>query len=190
MKYFSIIILVIASLVNAKGQAPGIVIQSGLTAAYSKDFNITKGNEMHYGWMVGADARLLEGDMYFIIGGQYHRTGLMSTASPDFFKNNDWALFHGRCGVGFNIFRISENIIFRSKILGSINFLLDAPKDALNIPEYKEINDSSLGAVTGLGVTIGSFDIDLDFQYGIINAYKEKPKSTFDIWTLMAGFHF
>ncbi len=67
MKYFSIIILVIASMVNAKGQAPGIVIQSGLTAAYSKDFKITKGNEMHYGWMVGADARLLEGDMYFII---------------------------------------------------------------------------------------------------------------------------
>ena len=190
MRLYSILFFLTVSVITSFGQAPGIVIQTGLTTGYSKDFNITKGKEMHYGWMVGADARLLEGDMYFIIGGQYHKTSLNSTGSAEFFKNNDWTQLHGRCGLGFNIFRLSERITFRSKLLGSINFTLEAPKDALNIPEYTTLNDSSLGAATGIGVTIGSLDIDLEYQYGIINAYYMQPKSTFDIWTLMAGFHF
>jgi hypothetical protein len=170
-------------------QSPGLVIQTGLTASYSKDANITKANQGHYGWMVGADARILEGDLYFLIGGQFHKTDLMSTSSPDFFKN-DWSMVMGRAGFGFNLLHLSERIVFRSKILGSINFILDAPENGQNIPGYIELNDSYFGAVTGLGLTIGSFDLDLDFQYGFINAYFEQPKSTFDSWTLMVGFHF
>lgn len=171
-------------------QSPGLVIQTGLTTAYAKDFNITNNKGMHFGWMVGADGRLLDGDLYFIIGGQFHKTSLRSSTTPDFFKNNDWTLIHGRCGIGFNIFRINEKMSLRSKVLGSVNFLFDAPANALNIPGYTKLNDSFLGAATGIGITLGSIDLDLEFQYGIINAYNEQPKSTFDIWTLMAGFHF
>lgn len=190
MKFFQTILFYFIFLVFATGQAPGLVIQTGITTSYSKDANITSGKGLHYGWMVGADARILEGDLYFLIGGQYHKTSLKSSTSPDFFKNNDWTLMHGRCGIGFNIFRINEKISFRSKLLGSVNFIMDAPTKALNIPDYELLNDSFLGAVTGLGITIGSIDIDLDFQYGLINSYFKRPKSTFDIWTLMAGFHF
>ncbi|MBL0098863.1 MAG: hypothetical protein IPP49_01460 [Saprospiraceae bacterium] len=96
----------------------------------------------------------------------------------------------GRAGIGFNVLRLSEKISFRSKIVGSINFIFDAPSDGLNIAGYKDVNDSSMGAVTGLGLTMGSIDIDLDFQYGLINVFYKQPKTTFDSWTLMAGFHF
>jgi len=170
-------------------QAPGLVIQTGLTASYAKDANITKANQRHYGWMIGADARILDGDLYFLLGGQFHKTDLISTSSPDFFKN-DWSIVMGRAGFGFNLLHINERIVVRSKILGSINFILDAPENGQNIPGYTELNDSFLGAVTGLGLTIGSFDFDLDFQYGFINAYFKQPKSTFDSWTFMVGFHF
>lgn len=190
MKLFKAVLFFLFYSSVIQGQAPGLVIQTGITTSYSKDFNITNNKGLHYGWMVGADARILDGDMYFIVGGQYHATGLRSTTTPDFFKNNDWSLLHGRVGLGFNIFRINEKVTFRSKLLGSVNFLIDAPSKALNIPDYELLNDSFLGAVTGLGVTIGMIDIDVDFQYGLINAYNKRPESTFDIWTLMVGFHF
>ncbi len=174
---------------SLRSQSPGLVIQTGLTLAYAKDSNITRTNQGHYGWMIGADARILESNLYFIIGGQYHKTSIVSTSSPDFFKT-DQSVFMTRCGLGFDLLHLSEKIALRSKLLGSINFILDAPANALNIPGYTQLNDSYLGAVTGVGITIGSFDIDLDFQYGFINAYYKQPKSTFDSWTLMAGFHF
>ncbi len=190
MKHSFFFIFVIYYNINLYAQSPGLVIQGGLTASYSKDKIVTKPKEGHYGWMLGADARVLEGDLYFIIGGQFHQTSLVSSKGADFFKKNDWKILMGRFGFGFNVLKFSENLAIRSKILGSLNYVLDAPAGGLNIDGYKEINDSYLGLVTGLGVTIGSLDIDLDFQYGVINAYKLKPETTFNSWTLMTGFHF
>jgi len=192
MKYIHSLLLTIflfsSTLIGA--QSPGLVVQAGLSTAYAKDGNITNKNQGHYGYFIGADARILEGGMYFIIGGQYHATSLTSTSDPEFFKNNDWKILMTRLGLGFNLVQFSDKLTLRSKLLGSINFNLDAPKDALNIPNYEDLNDSFLGATTGLGVTIGFIDIDLDFQYGFINAYTKQPKSTFDFWTLGVGAHF
>jgi hypothetical protein len=190
MKYILISSLLVWFSLDNYAQSPGLVIQAGITAAYSKDKNVTKAKEGHYGWMFGADARILEGDLYFILGGQYHQTSVKSSASADFFKNNDWKILMGRFGFGFNVIKFTDNLAIRSKILGSLNYVMDAPAGGLNVDGYKEINDSYLGVVSGLGVTIGSLDIDLDFQYGAINAYKFKPETTFNSWTLMTGFHF
>ncbi|MFZ1751467.1 MAG: hypothetical protein WAU01_14805 [Saprospiraceae bacterium] len=190
MKYILPIVFYFITIFSIQSQSPGLVVQTGVTSSFSKDKNITLAGEGHYGWMVGADARLLEGDLYFIIGLQYHQTNLKSISKINFFSENDWKLIVGRAGLGFNILRINEKLSLRSKIIGSVNFVSDAPENALNKVGYTFINDSFLGAATGLGLTIGSFDIDVEYQYGIINAYKEQPKSTFDIWTLMAGFHF
>ncbi len=184
------IVLSFVILSGVNGQAPGIVVQAGLSTAYAKDANITNANQAHYGTVIGADARLLDGNMYFIIGGHYHSTSLASSSNPDFFKNNDWKVLMMRMGLGFNVVKFSEHIALRSKLLGSINFILDAPSKALQKPGYEEINDSYLGVGTGVGLTVGIFDIDLDYQYGVINAYKDQPKSTFDVWSLMFGVHF
>jgi hypothetical protein len=175
---------------TAISQAPGIVVQAGLTSMYSKDKTITKDGEMHYGWVVGADARLLDGDLYFIIGGQYINTSLRSSTAPEFFVKRDWKVMSGRCGIGFNILRLSESMVFRSKLIGCINFLIDAPSDGLGLEGYKNLNDSFLGAGTGLGFTIGSLDLDFEYQYGLINAYNKVPDSKFGSLSLLAGFHF
>jgi hypothetical protein len=167
----------------------GLVIQSGLTTAFSKDKNITAEGQAHYGWMVGADGRILEGDMYFIIGAQYHNSNLASTGKINFF-DTDWSMLMFRAGLGFNIFKMSEKTYFRTKIVGSVNSNLTFPKGALNKTGYDKINDSFLGGVSGLGFTQGPFDIDFEYQYGIINAYTGQPNSTFSFFTLMAGFHF
>ncbi len=190
MKYLFMCLFLVLYSLDLSSQSPGLVIQAGLTEAYSKDKNVTKSKEGHYGWMFGADARILEGDLYFILGGQYHQTSVKSSGSADFFKSNDWKILMGRFGFGFNIIKFADNLAIRSKILGSLNYVMDAPTGGLNIDGYREINDSYLGIVSGLGVTIGSLDIDLDFQYGTINAFRFKPETKFNSWTLMTGFHF
>lgn len=189
MYKYLILFLTVSPLIFVSAQSPGLVVQTGLTAAFSKDKNVTKESEGHYGWLVGADARLLEGSLYFVIGGQYAELNLVSSSKADFF-DNDWKLLLLRAGFGFNILTISDNLAIRSKILGSINYIADAPENGLNKDGYRQINDSYLGAVTGLGVTIGAFDVDLEYQHGILNAYREQKDSKFTHWTLMAGFHF
>ncbi|MBK9151832.1 MAG: hypothetical protein IPM26_12920 [Saprospiraceae bacterium] len=186
----AVFILCVALLSPSYAQNPGLVLQTGLSAAYCKDTNVTPGGRGHYGWMVGADARLLEGDLYFLVGGQYHFSNLTASKSPDFFKNNDWQLLMLRLGMGFNLLHLSDRSSLRSKLLASFNFPAEAPKNGLGKEGYEQLNDSFLGATTGLGLTLGSFDIDLEYQYGIINAFYKKPDSTFDIFTLSVGFHF
>ena len=66
MKNIILSLILILYHLNLCAQSPGLVIQAGLTAAYCKDKNVTKSKEGHYGWMLGADARVLEGDLYFI----------------------------------------------------------------------------------------------------------------------------
>jgi hypothetical protein len=188
-RYFIFLLFLLVSNISS-GQAPGVVIQTGLTTMYSKDPVITKSGEAHYGWMVGADARILDGGLYFIVGGQYVNTSLRSSSNPEFTRKRDWKILNGRCGLGFDILRLSEKSAIRSKILASVNFTMDAPSGGLGIDGYRLLNDSSLGAVTGLGVTLGLFDIDLEYQYGILNAYNKQPNSKFSGLTLMAGFHF
>lgn len=191
MKFvYSVIVCYFVITFNISAQSPGLVIQTGVSTAYAKDGNITFKNQAHYGYFIGADARILEGSMYFIIGGQYHVTSLGSTSDPSFFTNNDWKILMGRLGLGFDIIKLSDNLALRSKLLGSINFNLESPENVLNKQGYDTLNDSFLGATTGVGVTIGFIDIDLDFQYGLINAYTKQPKSTFDFWTLGVGVHF
>ena len=191
MKYILFICLSILLIETAHTQTQGLVIQTGLTSGFSKDNNVTRSGEAHYGWMVGADARILEGGMYFIIGGQYHQTSLISTKKADFFKN-DWQILMGRGGFGFNVINFSERIVLRSKILGSVNFIMDTTSEGLNVDGYrgKDVNDSFLGATTGVGLTLGSFDVDIEYQYGILNAFYKKPDTKFGFITQMAGFHF
>lgn len=186
--YIVVFTLLLSNFIFA--QAPAVVIQTGLTAAFSKDEVVTPSGHGHYGWMLGVDGRILEGDIYFILGGQYHQSSLVASTKPEFFTKNNWKTFMGRCGLGMNVYRLSEQTVLRTKLLASVNFILDAPSNGLDIPNYEKLNDSYLGAVTGVGITIGFIDIDLDYQYGIINAYNKQSNTTFSSWTLMAGLHF
>jgi len=174
------------------GQTAGLVLQTGLTASYSKTPNLTAAKQAHYGWMAGADARILDGGLYFMLGAQYHQTQILSTEKPEFF-NNDLEMMKFRLGMGFTLVKLSYKSFIRSKVLGSVNFVLDGPDTKPyfpNSPQPANLNDSSLGLTTGIGLTLGALDFDLDFEYGVLNLVFKQPKSTFDSFTFMVGFHF
>lgn len=187
-KFFSLAILLI-SLIKVNAQAPGLVVQAGLSSAFSQDKNLTPSGQGHYGWMIGADARLLEGGLYFIMGGQYHRLNLQASSSPNPFGKKDWAILSGRFGLGFNFLRFHERLALRSKLLCSINFNQDYDQSKLEIP-YNKLNDSFLGVGTGIGLTLGSLEFDIDYQYGLLNAYNKQKDSNFNMLSLTAGFRF
>lgn len=193
MKKVTLIIFVLFLLTSiGYGQSAGLVLQTGLTASYSKTPNLTSANQAHYGWMAGADARILDGGLYFLLGAQYHQTQILSTGKPEFFTN-DLEMMKFRLGMGFTIVQLSYKSFIRSKVLGSVNFILDGPDTNPyfpNSPQPANLNDSSLGLTTGIGLTLGSLDFDLDFEYGLLNVVFKQPKSTFDSFTFMVGFHF
>ena len=60
----------------------------------------------------------------------------------------------------------------------------------MEIPGYEHLNDSSAGIATGLGMDIGPLTLDLEYQKGIINAYKNQKDSTFNVWSFAVGFFF
>jgi len=168
---------------------PGISIQVGPIAAFSPDKNITPSGQMHYGLAASADARLLGDDMYFVLGGQYQQMSLMATKTPQIFKN-DWVVLGGRFGLGFTLASLTHKSSLRTKVLASLNFIMDAPRNALDIPGYSKLNDSYLGGISCIGLTCGIFDFDLEYQHGFINAYNKQPKSTFNSFALLAGIKF
>lgn len=170
----------------------GISVQTGLSYGFSGERALTKAGQGHYGWLAGLDARLLGDDMYFMVGGQYHRSSLFSTSDLSFFQT-DMEMVMARLGLGFTIFRLGYKSYLRSKLLASINFIIEGPdpKPAfLNAPSSANLNDSFLGGTTGIGWTKGPLDLDIEFQYGILNSVFNQDKTTFNYVTLMCGVNF
>jgi hypothetical protein len=191
-KYLTLL-LVVFFINHGKAQdSGGISIQTGLSYGFSKEKALTRSGEGHYGWGVGLDARLFGGDMYFLVGGQYHRTSLFSTSDPNFFKT-DMDIAMMRMGMGFTIVKLGFRSYLRTKLLASINFVLDGPDPKPAFPNATapaNLNDSYLGGTTGIGWTKGIFDIDLEFQYGLLNSVFKQPETNFNYFTLMVGVNF
>ena len=170
----------------------GISLQAGLTYGFSPEPVLTASGQGNPGWCVGADARLFGGDMYFLLGGQYHKTSLFSSDKLNFF-NSDMDVVMGRMDMGFTVARLGYKSFLRTKILASINFIINSPDPKPYFPNASSpasINDSYLGGVTGIGWTKGILDLDLEFQYGFLNAVFGQPKSTFNYFTLLCGVNF
>lgn len=139
---------------------------------------------------IGADARLLGEDLYFLIGGSYS----IQSGQGEFFSadiDSGFSLTSARIGIGFRIFRISRRISLRSKVAGSLHFVndLEMGENPSTGADYIP-NDSFAGGLTGLGLDIGALTIDVDYEYGLINAVNKEAESTVDFITVTAGFKF
>lgn len=134
------------------------------------------------GLVIGADARLLGGGLHILIGGRY---GMIAGGADDF------TMTTGRIGIGFTLFKISDRLLLRSKIAGSIHFTngFEASTKPNSSDPYL-INDSFAGGVAGLGIDIGILTIDLEYEYGLVNAINREADTTMDFVSLTAGVFF
>ncbi len=162
----------------ANAQA-GAHIYAGGVMVTSGDKTLTLPKSGTLGYEAGLDARLNSDDMYFLLGGKF---GILGKKDVSYLK--------GRVGLGFDIFHFSHNIYLRTKLQGSLNFLLDYNSEIALPLGYDKINDGFAGGVTGLGLTLGSLMIDLEYEYGILNVAYKQPTSKLNFLALNAGFRF
>ncbi|HPK08896.1 MAG TPA: hypothetical protein PK147_06310 [Saprospiraceae bacterium] len=186
-------VLLFFGLINYSISQSGANVYGGVAIGQSQDNFISQSGQSHSGFLVGLDGRLVGDDMYFLAGVQYATLSLVSEESLSFFSStNKMKMIKGRIGVGFNLIRFSESFAIRSKLLGSFNFINDFDNARLPAPStgYASVNDGYLGAVTGLGVDLGIFTFDVEFEYGVMNVFYQKSQTKYNTLSLTGGIKF
>lgn len=170
----------------------GLQVYTGLSIASNGAEEVTPEGTAHYGYIIGADARLNSGGMYFIIGMQYENVSLLAQESASFFSNEGSVqMLKGRGGLGFNIFSISENIRVTGKLLGSLDYVYTYPASLITMrAPYNKLNDAVLGAVGNLGFEVYNFTLEFEYEYGLINTYFKQKESKFNYMAVKLGYFF
>ena len=165
----------------------GVGFYAGYTTAFTTDKVSTPSRTAHFGYVIGFDARLNDDEFHFKGGLEYLSFDLISSSNPNPFKSDQLKMVKVRGGFGLHIANLSEKTILRTKILGSLHFIREYNKDMLTIPEYSRINENLAGVASGVGLDIGKFTIEAEFEYGLFNLYFQKPKSRLHFLNLNFG---
>ncbi len=144
----------------------------------------------HTGYQVGADARLMSGGMSFLVGVKYSQMTKYPVDKLTFKPEYSMSTIHGRGGLEFSLLRIGRIVRLRSKLLASLDIVLDRSLEGPDLPPGYEFNDGWMGLLTGLGVDVGPICLDVEYEYGLINGYFQKKNSTFNYLSLTLGFFF
>lgn len=193
----TVIILCLFASFSAFSQA-GVQVYTGLSIGSNADIEVTPEGTAHYGYIIGADARLNSSDMYFIIGMQYEDISLLGQESASFFSNEgSMQMLKGRGGLGFNLFKFSEKIILTGKVLGSLDYIYNYPADLISDRRdqnmeltHNKLNEAVLGATGSLGIQAYNLTFELEYEYAMINSYFKEKYSKFSYLAAKIGFFF
>lgn len=189
MKNFLFLALVMLLSTTFYAQA-GAKAYVGLTSGFNQDSNVTPSGAMHSGWVAGVDARLNNDRMYFLFGLLYGTADLNAQTSPTFLTGDKMSFIKGRVGLGFDMIRISPKLFITSKIAGSIKYIQSYDRALLTQEGYEMLNDGTAGLVGGVGVRLGSVNIDLEYEHGLFNLYNKVTNSNMHYITLATGINF
>lgn len=167
----------------------GLQFYGGLTKATNNSNLITPEGSSQNGWHIGADARLNEGKMYFIVGLQYHKINLIPSVSDTIVHSDSpkygWTKF--RVGLGYKVINFGEHIFLRGHTLASFNLTNSVPSDA-GPGVYTNYNSGTAGANLGLGLDIYNFTITAAYEIGFFNLGSMLEGSEMNFLTLSAGY--
>jgi len=190
MKYVFAFLLMITLISFSIAQDGGMRVYVGTTSLVNNDAIANPDGFSHSGFHIGADGRLMSGGMAFLVGGRF--TSVSKLATEDFKlsgHDSSLSIMNGRVGLDINIYNFTHFARIRGKALGSFDIVLgesgnDSP------PAGYEFNDGWLGLVAGIGADIGPATIDIEYEFGLLNAYFEKKESTFNSFSISVGFFF
>lgn len=180
--FFSILILCCLGL---NSSAQGINIHFGTSSATNKF--LTPDGFSNSGFVLGADVRLNEGNMYFYGGVQYHKLGFTPTESFSLFPEDpSFNFLKFRVGLGYNLFDINDNmIVFRGKTLASFDIINGVPETSLIT-----FNDGVAGLVLGLGVDVFMITLDVEYEIGFFNAVNQIKETSYSFINFTTGVIF
>lgn len=171
---------------SANGQS-GLQFYGGISNATNKDALITPTDRSHAGYHFGADARLIDGKMYFVLGGQYHKIEFLAQEEKSYFSvdnSMNWLKF--RVGLGYQLFKVTDKVFVRAKTLLSFNIISSIPDDVT--APYTNYNDGTVGAVLCIGADFFNFTLDAEFENGFFKAVNMVDGTEFNFFTLSLGY--
>lgn len=167
----------------------GLEFHGGITSANNNNTLITPEGDNHQGWHIGADARLNQGKMYFIVGLQYHTIDFLPSSSEVILADEDtqynWTKL--RVGLGYQVINFSDKVFLRGHTLASINLVNGIPTNAAPdiITNY---NSSTAGANLGLGLDIFNFALTASYEIGFFNLGNMLEGSEMNFLTFSLGY--
>lgn len=189
-------VLIIVACTQKMSAQAGMTLYLGPSYAFSPDKVVTAGGEGHFGYVVGAHARLNSDFMYFMLTGEYGTFDLVGNKKWNFVGGNDLKYIKAKIGLGFDIKKLNSTTTLRSKFQGSLLFVNDyndawIQNDSRLLSNgYTAINEGMAGVSTCIGLTLGSFDIDLEYEQGLYNLYTGFKSSKIHFINLTGGFRF
>ena len=190
MKYIFSFFLVFTLTTSISAQEGGMRVYLGTTSLVNKDVIANPEGFSHSGFHIGVDGRLMSGGMAFLIGGRF--TSVSKTAVKDFKltgHDSKLTVMNGRAGLDISIYSFTHLARIRTKALASFDLVLTQSGPDIP-PNGYSLNDGWLGLVSGLGADIGPAVVDIEFEFGVINGYNQKKKSTFNSLSFSVGFFF
>jgi hypothetical protein len=171
------------------GQDAGLHLYGGASNMYNKNTIYTPEGMVHGGHHFGGDFQINSGDMYFMLGLQYHRTDLVPAAKSSL-KDLQVPLvwIKPRVGLGYNLFHIGKLFTVRAKTLVSVDMMIQNAETTAYV--QTPLNDGTASAIGGLGISIGPIRLDAEYHYGLFNAYNKVKDSTYNFWVYSLGFFF
>lgn len=195
MRILTILICFIFGSFECLAQA-GMNLYAGPSIMYSRDEIVTPSGNGHYGYVVGAHARLNSDAMYFLLSAEYGGFDLIANKKFGFIGGNDLTYIKTKIGLGLDFLKLSRNTHLRTKLQGSVLFVNSYDADeVINDPllsqnGYLKVNDGIGGLTTSIGISKGSLTLDLEYERGFFNLYNLKKDSKLNFINLVAGFRF
>ena len=168
----------------------GIRAYAGISTLINQDVKVNPEGYSYSGYHIGADGRIMLGTMSFLLGARYTAVSRTPQESIKLFGHDSKiSILNGRVGLDYSIYSLRDFFRIRTKVLGSFDIIINTTGEAIAVPTYN-LNDGWFGGVTGLGFDIGPFVLDIEYEFGILNAYYKKPDSKFNSLTVSTGFFF
>ena len=184
--FISTVFLLISTLSQAQS---GLNVYAGISSASSPSEIITTTGERNQGYLLGADARLNSGNMYFLLSGQYHVLNFDASQGSFFSVEEQMSWLKLRFGLGFNVINFTDKIALRAKALLSIDPIVSVPEEIENNDDLI-FNASTAGGHLGVGLDFYAFTFDIEYEKGFFNAVNMVPSTTVDFITAYVGVRF
>ena len=184
---FSIFFALSCLVVNAQGG--GLNVYGGYSAGFNSYEPWSNNGGVRGGYHLGADARILGDDMYFLIGGRYTRLAVNDDSFPAI-SSDSYNLGTLRIGLGFTLAHLSQKVKLKSLLVGSLHFQGLVNSSLVRNPGFDIYNDSFLGATKGIGVNIGALTLMVEYEYGLVNAIQFVAETKLSFITVSAGVWF
>ena len=184
--YFIAVLLLFTLLSNAQS---GAVIGVGASLGYTDNPAVMAKAGALSGWHISVTARLGPYFWYLKPGLELHKMNLLSSSVFNPFAESNPATYIVKAPVqiGARVFKIG-NLLFRASAGIGSNFIWSIEKNTLSL-DHNTLRDLHLGALGGLGLDIGPFAIDFQFEKGFTELYKSTDYKI-DYVTVTTGIFF